>query len=98
MTTRRGFLESLFAVGAALPALRDDALPRLARVPRQADRRPVDDITRDEDFWRVVQQAFTLHRTIINPNNRGGSPTPRVLHDVQRPSLHHPVTAPTLYF
>ena len=48
MTTRRGFLESLFAVGAALPALRDDALPRLARVARQADRRPVDDITRDE--------------------------------------------------
>src|SRR5213078_34629 len=77
MTTRRGFLESLFAVGAALPALRDDALPRLARVARQADRRPVDDITRDEDFWREVQEAFTLDRTIINLNNGGVSPRSR---------------------
>src|SRR2546429_3848357 len=94
MTTRRGFLESLFAVGAALPALRDDALPRLARVARQADRRPVDDITRDEDFWREVQEAFTLDRTIINLNNGGVSPSPRVVQDAMRRYLEYSNTAP----
>src|SRR5205814_915925 len=89
-----GFLESLFAVGAALPALRDDALPRLARVARQADRRPVDDITGDEDFWREVQEAFTLDRTIINLNNGGVSPSPRVVQDAMRRYLEYSNTAP----
>src|ERR1051325_11806849 len=68
MTTRRRFLESLCAAGATLPALRDDALPRLAGVARHVDRRPADDVTRDEDFWREVQEAFTLDRTTINLN------------------------------
>src|SRR5947208_13277964 len=94
MTTRRGFLESLFAVGAALPALQDDALPRLARVARQADRRPVDDITRDEDFWLDVQEAFTLDRTIINLNNGGVSPSPRIVQDAMRRYLEYSNTAP----
>src|SRR5881394_1721437 len=94
MTTRRGFLESLFAVGAALPALRDDALPRLARVARQADRRPVADITRDEDFWREVQEAFTLDRTIINLNNGGVSPSPRIVQDAMRRYLEFSNHAP----
>src|SRR5205814_8078619 len=94
MTTRRGFLESLFAVGAALPALRDDALPRLARVARQADRRPVDDITPDEDFWREVQEAFTLDRTIINLNNGGHVPSPRVVPCARRRWLGYPRPAP----
>src|SRR5438874_13055445 len=94
MTTRRGFLESLFAVGAALPALRDDALPQLARVARQADRRPVDGITRDEDFWLEVQQAFTLDRTLINLNNGGVSPSPRVVQDAMRRYLEYSNTAP----
>src|SRR2546429_51415 len=98
MPTRRGFLESLFAVGAALPALQDDALPRLARVARQADRRPVDDITRDEDFWREVQEAFTLDRTIINLNNGGASTPPPGLQAATRPYPRQTNTAtpPTL--
>src|SRR5438067_9335213 len=94
MTTRRGFLESLFAVGAAPPALRDDALPRLAPVARQADRRPVADIAGDEDFWREVQEAFTLDRTIINLNNGGVSPSPRVVQDAMRRYLEYSNTAP----
>jgi len=94
MTTRRGFLESLLTAGAALPALRDDALPRLARIARHVDRRPTDDVTRDEDFWLEVQQAFTLDRTIINLNNGGVSPSPRVVQDAMRRYLEYSNTAP----
>src|SRR5437667_4490858 len=94
MTTRRGFLESLYAAGAALPALRDDALPRLARVARHVDRRPADEVTRDEDFWREVQEAFTLDRTIITPNNGGVSPSPRIVQDTMRRYLEYSNTAP----
>src|ERR1051325_7301920 len=94
MTTRRRFLESLCAAGAALPTLRDDALPRLARVVRHVDRRPADDVTRDEDFWREVQEAFTLDRTITTLNSGGGTPSPRSVQDGMRPSLKSPNPAP----
>src|SRR5437879_643561 len=96
MTTRRGFLESLLTAGAALPALRDDALPRLARVARQAHRRPTADVTRDEDFWLEVQQAFTLDRTIITLNNGGVSPSPRIVQDAMRRYLEYSNTAPSI--
>src|SRR5437879_3669583 len=33
----------------------------------------------DEDFWFEVQQAFTVGRGIINLNNGGVSPSPRVV-------------------
>ena len=33
----------------------------------------------DEDFWFAVQQAFTVTRGIINLNNGGVSPSPRVV-------------------
>ena len=35
----------------------------------------------DESYWREIQQAFTLDRTIINLNNGGCSPSPRVVHE-----------------
>ena len=34
------------------------------------------DVAADETYWREIQQAFTLDRTIINLNNGGCSPEP----------------------
>src|SRR6185295_1424672 len=33
----------------------------------------------DEDFWLAIQQAFTVTRGIVNLNNGGVSPSPRVV-------------------
>src|SRR2546422_7094207 len=85
MFTRRRFLESLVAAGAAVPALRDHALARVVSANQAVAGRSPDDVAQDEDFWLDVQQAFTLDRTIINLNNGGGSPSPRV---VQRSEKH----------
>jgi selenocysteine lyase/cysteine desulfurase len=38
-----------------------------------------DEVARDETYWRDVQQAFTLDRTLLNLNNGGSSPAPRVV-------------------
>jgi selenocysteine lyase/cysteine desulfurase len=35
----------------------------------------------DEDYWSVIQQAFTVNPNIINFNNGGVSPAPRVVQD-----------------
>src|SRR5882762_4429532 len=33
----------------------------------------------DEDYWAVIQNSFSVTRGIINLNNGGGSPSPRIV-------------------
>jgi selenocysteine lyase/cysteine desulfurase len=49
-----------------------------------ADTRSPETIARDEDFWRDIQNAFTVDRGIINLNNGGVSPSPKVVQDAVR--------------
>lgn len=35
----------------------------------------------DEDYWQVIQQAFTVNSNLINLNNGGVSPSPRVVQE-----------------
>ncbi|OIR05029.1 isopenicillin N epimerase [mine drainage metagenome] len=39
------------------------------------------DVATDEDYWSVIQQAFTVSPNIINLNNGGVSPAPRVVQE-----------------
>ena len=94
MPTRRHFVESLVAAGAAVPALTNDGLDRLRGLARRVTGRAPADVARDEDFWLQVQQAFTLDRTLINLNNGGVSPSPRVVQDAMRRYLDYSNTAP----
>jgi len=94
MITRRRFVESLVAAGTGIPALTDHALARIARASPAVHGRSPEDVARDEDFWLEVQQAFTLDRTIINLNNGGVSPSPRVVQDAMRRYLEYSNTAP----
>ncbi|HZE95360.1 MAG TPA: hypothetical protein VEZ49_11650, partial [Gemmatimonadales bacterium] len=79
MATRRRFLESLFAATATLPALKNDALSRILPTLRQADGRSAVAVAEDEDFWREIQAAFDIDRGMINLNNGGVAPSPRVV-------------------
>jgi isopenicillin-N epimerase len=100
MATRRDFLRSLMgATGTAalVPALRNDGLERVfAAVSRVASRTP-DDLASDEDFWMQIQQAFTLDRTLINLNNGGVCPSPRVVLDAMRRYLELSNQAPVYH-
>ncbi|MGH7700434.1 MAG: aminotransferase class V-fold PLP-dependent enzyme [Gemmatimonadales bacterium] len=94
MTTRRRFLRSLFAASAAIPALTDHALARVVRASRAVNGRSPEDVAQDEDFWLEIQQAFTVDRTIINLNNGGVSPSPRVVQEAMRRYLEFSNEAP----
>ena len=41
---------------------------------------PADTAT-DEDYWSIIQQAYTVSPAIINLNNGGVSPSPRVVQE-----------------
>jgi len=94
MLTRRRFLETMVAAGTGIPALKDDGLDRLRGLVQRADGRLPADVARDEDFWLGIQQAFTLDRTLINLNNGGVSPSPRVVQEAMRRYLEYSNTAP----
>ncbi|HXB40476.1 MAG TPA: aminotransferase class V-fold PLP-dependent enzyme [Bacteroidia bacterium] len=47
---------------------------------------PPESITSDEDFWSYIRECFTVNATIINLNNGGVSPQPKV---VQEAHIRH---------
>ena len=77
---RRNFLHSLFAATATMPALTDRALAHITNVTRGTAGRTAADIAQDEDYWRTIQQAFDIDRGMINLNNGGVAPSPRVVY------------------
>ena len=42
---------------------------------------PLDDAAKDEEFWHLVKQAYTVSPTLINLNNGGVSPQPKVVQE-----------------
>ncbi len=81
MLSRRAFLRAGSAGAAALAAFTNEGLSRaVAAAGTIADRSP-SELAADENYWHEIQQAFTLDRTIINLNNGGCCPSPRVVHE-----------------
>ncbi len=48
------------------------------------DRRAPEVAAQDEDYWREIQQAFTVDRNLVNFNNGGVSPSPRIVQEAMR--------------
>ena len=86
---RRHFLRA----AGALAFLRPDSTQR-ARAATVGNNRAAEDVARDEDFWREIQSAFTLDRNIVNLNNGGVSPSPRVVQESMRRALEYSNIAP----
>ncbi len=53
-----------------------------------------EEIARDEAFWREVQQAFTVDRSLINLNNGGVSPSPAIVQESMKQHLDYSNRAP----
>lgn len=79
---RRGFLSSV-GKGFGLMALSSGVVGALFENLQAANRNIAHlspaDVALDEDFWAVIQQAFSVTRGIINLNNGGVSPSPRIV-------------------
>src|SRR5438270_633456 len=88
MTTRRTFVSSavsMLGAGASLPAMRPTAFAHLFRAEPIAGTRAAVSVAEDETYWREIQRAFDLDRTMINLNNGGCSPAPaHVLEQMMR--------------
>src|ERR1041384_706380 len=79
---RRRFLSSV-GKGLGLAALSSSVVASLLKDVRAAAKRvarlSAEDAARDEDFWFDIQQSFSVTRGLVNLNNGGVSPSPRVV-------------------
>ncbi len=101
MVSRREFLGAIGLPAASIAVAGGFSLDPL-RVARAADRLRIpagsraapETIARDEDFWFQVTQAFTVDRSIVNLNNGGVSPSPRIVQAAMKRHLDYSNTAP----
>jgi isopenicillin-N epimerase len=77
---RRTFLGSAAALSAAFSS---NALLQAKNAVAKVSDRPADSVARDEDFWFNVRHAFTVDRNMINLNNGGVSPAPKIVMDTE---------------
>ncbi|CAN5471108.1 aminotransferase class V-fold PLP-dependent enzyme [soil metagenome] len=79
---RRNFLKNV-GKGLGLAALSSTAISSLLQnveaAGKSIDRLSPMQAAMDEDYWATIQQAFSVTRGIINLNNGGVSPSPRIV-------------------
>lgn len=92
MITRREFVESAVVVAA----FKDDALDLVAKAVEWVDKAP-ETAAQDEDFWAKIQSAFTQDRNLINFNNGGVCPAPRIVQEAMKRQLDYANQAPAYH-
>jgi selenocysteine lyase/cysteine desulfurase len=82
LRTRRDFI-SLAGKGVGLAALSSATLLSLLRTVDAATKSVAhlspEEAAMDEDYWAIIQNSFSVTRGIINLNNGGVSPSPRIV-------------------
>lgn len=83
-TNRRQFIKGLSmglgGVGLFGLTAKEAAAGIKSKLETMGDR-TADDVAGDESFWFYVQQSFSIDRSIINLNNGGVHPAPKVVMD-----------------
>lgn len=97
MWSRRAFLRVTGSVGTAAWAAPAYGIQEVLAASAGVADRPADEVARDEFYWREIQQAFTLDRTLINLNNGNSCPSPRVVHDALKRYLDFSNQAPVYH-
>ena len=81
-TRRREFLAQA-GKGLGLAALSFPTIGALMKEVEAASRRVAhltpEEVAMDEDYWSVIQNSFSVTRGIVNLNNGGVSPSPRIV-------------------
>jgi selenocysteine lyase/cysteine desulfurase len=87
---RRTFLRA----ASGLAALHADSISRARAATSSINDRKPEEAARDEDYWREIQQTFTVDRNIINLNNGGVCPSPRIVQESMRRQVEFSNMAP----
>lgn len=79
---RRNFLSSVgkgFGMMALSSATVASLFEKLQAKVREIEHLSPEQVATDEEFWTTIQQSFSVTRGIVNLNNGGVSPSPRIV-------------------
>ncbi len=95
--SRRAFLKTtgLSSIGLLLGF--DSWSHQLDNAISYAELIPPSELASDEDFWYYVQQSFTTSSGLINLNNGGVSPSPKIVQDAMKRYHDMSNEAPSYY-
>ncbi|GAO41203.1 aminotransferase class V-fold PLP-dependent enzyme [Flavihumibacter petaseus] len=100
ISNRRNFLNGLgkLGLGGLLAGVTQPVWSReLQQKINQFNGLPAADLAGEEDFWYAVQQAYTVSPSLINLNNGGVSPSPRVVQEAMKKYHDLSNEAPSYY-
>ena len=84
MNQRRAFLQKMGLVAGAFSAnsiFNQLHAANFEKAQALVKNLSPDTVAADEDYWSVIQQAYTVNSNLINLNNGGVSPAPRVVQE-----------------
>ncbi len=84
MWTRRRFLERVGGGVGVAAALGAGGMERVLAAGQAVRGRSPQEVAADEDYWREIQQAFTVDRNTVNMNNGTMQPSLRIVQDAMR--------------
>jgi selenocysteine lyase/cysteine desulfurase len=85
------------ALGGSALAFSNNSIELVAQATRAAADRSPDDLAKDEFYWREIQNAFMLDRSVINLNNGNSCPSPTVVHEAYKRYLDYSNQAPVYH-
>ena len=94
---RRELFSRAVTAAAGSVAFQSDAVLRAQNAVQSSFDRPADSVARDEDFWLNIRHAFTIDRNMINLNNGGVSPSPKIVSDTEKRYLDVENMSPSYY-
>ncbi|HYN09988.1 MAG TPA: aminotransferase class V-fold PLP-dependent enzyme [Vicinamibacterales bacterium] len=97
MWTRRSFLRTTSVLGTAALTVRTNGLAEILAAAKSVQGQSPDQVARDEGYWREIQQAFALDRTLINLNTGNHCSQPTVVLDAVKRYLDMQNLAPVYY-
>ena len=86
-----------FLGAAALAAFQNNSVAKAEAAASKVAGKTAQTVAQDEDFWFNVRHAFTVDRNIINLNNGGVSPAPKVVMDTEIRLLEMENLLPSYY-
>ena len=92
MISRRELIWS----GVCCAAFRNETLSIVEKLIAKAELNP-ELAAQDEDFWAQIQQSFDLDRNVVNFNNGGCSPAPRIVEEALKRQIDYANKAPSYY-
>src|SRR5688500_12284334 len=100
MSTRRSFLKKSVGAAGALavaPIIAQAASENVADALKNLNKLTQSEAAVDEELWARMSQAYTVSPNLLNLNNGGVSPQPKVVQDAVDRYYHLSNEAPTYY-